>query len=81
MKIVFFAALREQLNSDGIDLNTTETITVFQAKQIIVNENPHWESILNNQSLLAAVNHEIVEDDALVNINDELAFFPPVTGG
>ncbi len=81
MKIVFFAALREQLNCDDIDLKTTEAITVLQAKALIVNKNPQWESILNNQSLLAAVNHEIVEDDALVNIDDELAFFPPVTGG
>jgi molybdopterin synthase sulfur carrier subunit len=81
MKVIFFAALREQLDCAETKISTTETITVLQAKQLLVSQNPHWESIINNQSLLAAVNQEISEDDDLVRPDDELAFFPPVTGG
>ena len=81
MKVLFFAALREQLNCTNTLLNINKTISVLQAKQLLVSQNPEWESIINNQSLLSAINHEIVEDDALVCPDDELAFFPPVTGG
>ena len=81
MKVIFFAALREQLNCSNILLNINETISVLQAKQLLVSQNPQWKNIINDQSLLSAVNHEIVDDDALVCPNDELAFFPPVTGG
>ena len=81
MKVIFFAALREQLNCSNTLLNINESISVLQAKQLLVSQNPQWKNIINDQSLLSAVNHEIVDDDALVCSDDELAFFPPVTGG
>ena len=81
IKVNFFAALREQLNCDEMQLNTPEAITVAQARQLIIASHPEWEKSLDNNSLLTAVNHELVQDDFMINPHDELAFFPPVTGG
>lgn len=81
IKVSFFAALREALNCSEIQLNVTESVSIEQIKALIITLHPHWESNFNNNALLAAINHEMVDDTSMVNINDEIAFFPPVTGG
>ena len=81
IKVSFFAALRETLNCSELQLNVTTPISIEQAKALIIKLHPNWESSFNNHSLLAAINHEMVDDASIVNPNDELAFFPPVTGG
>ena len=81
IKVNFFAALREALDCDEIQLDVNEVITVEQARLLLIELNPHWSKSLTNNSLLTAVNHELVENDSPVKPNDELAFFPPVTGG
>lgn len=81
IKVNFFAALREALDCDEIQLNVSAPLSVEQAKALIVELHPNWESNFKSDSLLAAINHEIVNDKNMINPNDELAFFPPVTGG
>ena len=39
------------------------------------------ENIKYTGKVMIAVNHEYVEQDHLLNHEDEIAFFPPVTGG
>lgn len=81
IKVNFFAALREELNCNETQLETNNPVTVEQARLLLIELNPSWSRSLSNNSLLSAVNHELVADDFIVNPNDELAFFPPVTGG
>lgn len=81
VKVNFFAALREALNCGETQLNIKEPLTVQQARELLVQQNPSWEKNLNNNNLLCAVNHEMVQEDFIVKPHDELAFFPPVTGG
>ena len=82
IKVVFFAALREQLNCDGLTLVAGEdTNTVAKVKLSLVNNNPAWQDILNKTSLLCAINHDMSASEDAVKPGDEVAFFPPVTGG
>jgi molybdopterin synthase sulfur carrier subunit len=81
IKVIFFAALREQLNCNEIELNSENISNVNQVKQTLIAEYPHWQVILENVSLLSAVNHDMVNGESPVNSGDEVAFFPPVTGG
>ncbi len=81
IKVNFFAALREALNCNQTQLEVNEPVTVEQARLLLIESNPSWAKSLTNNSLLTAVNQELVQDDFIVNPNDELAFFPPVTGG
>ena len=39
------------------------------------------QSTTDDESILAAVNHDYVERDHALSDGDEVAFFPPVTGG
>ncbi|MFA6700706.1 MAG: MoaD/ThiS family protein [Thiomicrospira sp.] len=42
----------------------------------------HWrETLLENRSIQVAVNHDIAHRDTELKAGDEVAFFPPVTGG
>ena len=82
IKVVFFAALREQLNCAELSLGADEsTNSIAKVKQLLVEQNPKWQDTFSNASLLSAVNHEMVDSSHPVKSGDEVAFFPPVTGG
>jgi molybdopterin synthase sulfur carrier subunit len=81
IKIVFFAALREQLNCHGLSMSRDNIHTNSDLKKVLANKGDVWQKAFDNQSLLAAVNHDMVNHNEAVNAGDEVAFFPPVTGG
>lgn len=81
INVVFFAALREQLNCSQLTLDNAELTTVADVKKLLANKNEQWQQIFANDSLLSAVNHDMVNSDQVINAGDEVAFFPPVTGG
>ncbi|MFT5755940.1 MAG: molybdopterin synthase sulfur carrier subunit [Alteromonadaceae bacterium] len=81
IKVIFFAALREQLNCSEIELSAENISNVSQVKQALITEYPQWQAILENIALLSAVNHDMVNGEFAVKSGDEVAFFPPVTGG
>lgn len=81
IKIVFFAALREQLNCSEMSLDIEEGKTVDEIKQLLCTTSAHWQKTFSNEALLTAVNHDMVSGSQLVKQGDEVAFFPPVTGG
>jgi len=73
--VKFFASLREQTGKSDATINSSETLTVMQAWQ--------QASELDDmpENTLCAINMEYVNTDATLSDGDELAFFPPVTGG
>ncbi|MGL1956553.1 MAG: molybdopterin converting factor subunit 1 [Colwellia sp.] len=81
IKIVFFAALREQLDCSELSIEAKSVVTVADIKQQLSTNNEHWQQVFENSSLLSAVNHDMVSNDHVVKSGDEVAFFPPVTGG
>ncbi|NRA61503.1 MAG: MoaD/ThiS family protein [Psychrobium sp.] len=81
IKVSFFAALREQLNCSELNLDIALPLTVAQVKAALISQQPQWAGSFNNVLLLSAVNHQMVDDKYNVNDGDQVAFFPPVTGG
>ena len=81
IKIVFFAALREQLDCAELSLAVDDAKTVDDIKLLLSDKNEQWQQTFSNTSLLSAVNHDMVDGSYLVKSGDEVAFFPPVTGG
>jgi len=75
IKVRYFASLKESLGRSDDELEFVEVITVID---VWLQANPDIELPAN---ILAAVNMEYVALDSLVNNDDEVAFFPPVTGG
>ena len=74
IKVRYFASLREQLGRDEDLIEDTNAIaSVKELKDSLPNRLP--------TQTLCAVNHEYANDDMPIKDGDEVAFFPPVTGG
>lgn len=79
----YFASVREALGREQDKLELPEGInTVDQLIAYLVDKNGSvWAESLNAKSLMIAVNHEVADRGASLAEGDEVAFFPPVTGG
>jgi molybdopterin synthase sulfur carrier subunit len=75
IKVRYFASLKESLGRSEDDLEFTGIVTVSDV----------WHRASAGKAapnhLLAAVNMEYVDWNSVVSDGDEVAFFPPVTGG
>lgn len=78
VKVVFFARLREALPVAELAW-TWQAGTVADLKQQLVGQGAEWQPL--NDDLLVAVNQEMARLNTPVQSGDEVAFFPPVTGG
>ncbi len=81
MKILFFAALRERLGCDSYELETALPTDINTVRSALQQAFPAHAGELTTERALAAVNQTLTLDNATVNEGDEVAFFPPVTGG
>lgn len=75
IKIRYFASLKDSLGRSEDDLVSSGLLSVRDVWQGVNAEKP----LPNN--VLTAVNMDYVTLDYLVKDGDEVAFFPPVTGG
>ncbi|HCE1881041.1 molybdopterin synthase sulfur carrier subunit [Vibrio parahaemolyticus] len=84
IKVLFFAQTRELVGIDSVDLDDQfDTVEAVRAHLVEAGAEKagKWDLALEPGKLLAAVNQSIVPLDAQVKAGDEVAFFPPVTGG
>ncbi len=81
INVVFFAALREQLACSELTVSSENITTVADLKRQLASKSEQWQTLFGNTSLLSAINHEMVDDEQVIKSGDEVAFFPPVTGG
>lgn len=71
----FFASLRESLQMDENNVQVPEANTVADVWRLAT------EGAEMPPNTLMAVNMEYVKEDHQVKDGDEVAFFPPVSGG
>jgi len=81
--LVYFASFREKLGQDReqMDLPATVSNVADLIGHIVSDRDAVWQETLQAANVLVAVNQEMVEEDHPVADGDEVAFFPPVTGG
>ena len=85
--IKLFSALREALGESEFELDisdvceASEQVDVAAIKALLSQRDAAWREALNQPNLVHALNHKVVFTDAIVSEGDELAFFPPMTGG
>ena len=85
--IKLFSALREALGESEFQLDlydiseASAPVDVEAIKKQLSQRGVEWKEALNQPNLVHALNHKVVFTDAAVSEGDELAFFPPMTGG
>ena len=77
--VLFFGAARDAVEANQLDLELEAPATVSSAFQSLKERFAKLERF--GRSLLFAVNQEYATPDTQLKENDELAVFPPVSGG
>jgi molybdopterin converting factor subunit 1 len=80
VRLLLFGAARDEAETDAVELELTAPATAASARRLIFERYPTLSSRFGN-SLLLAINHEYAAADRAINDGDELAVFPPVSGG
>jgi sulfur-carrier protein len=81
LTILYFAALAEQVQCSAEQVAPPHTVTtVADLRSWLGARGKQWAA-LQSGSVLCAVNQEIVSQQQIISAGDEVAFFPPVTGG
>ncbi len=78
MNILYFASLKESLNLSSEKIILTDNTTITQLRTQLINK--YGKHNFPNNTI-CAVNQEIANDAVIIKKTDEVAFYPPVTGG
>ena len=83
VKILYFASVREKLGRDAEELDLPVGVaTVAGLRSHLRARGGVWAEAMTESKLLrAAVNQDMAQAAAAIKAGDEIAFFPPVTGG
>ena len=83
IRVLLFASVRERLGLEMLEIDAAEAGADVQAlRHCLAARGGAWAEVFgDNDRLLAAVNQQMVPMHTSIDDGDEVAFFPPVTGG
>jgi molybdopterin synthase sulfur carrier subunit len=83
IKILYFAGLREATGMGGEELALPADVQdVAGLRALLRARGGAWaEALAESRRVRAAVNQDMATGDTVLRDGDEVAFFPPVTGG
>jgi molybdopterin synthase sulfur carrier subunit len=77
----YFASIREAVGQ-GSEAVATQAATVGALRdELLARGGAYAEALARGRAVRAALNQVMCDDDAALAAGDEVAFFPPVTGG
>jgi molybdopterin synthase sulfur carrier subunit len=81
IQVLFFAQVRELLGTAKLEFSAQDISNTEQLRAALAAQDDKWAKVMASDKLLVAVNQTISGWDSAVVDGDEVAFFPPVTGG
>lgn len=82
IRVCYFARIREQMKLNEESLSMPDGSSIDQVVNFLRLRGEPWsQALAADQKILTAVNHEMSKGNKVLQNGDELAFFPPVTGG
>lgn len=79
--VLYFAALREAVGMAKEEVILADGLTVASLRQRLLARGGTWAALAEGRSLQVAVNKRMATPQTALQDGDEVAFFPPVTGG
>ncbi|QSP95865.1 molybdopterin converting factor subunit 1 [Marinobacter salinisoli] len=79
--IRFFARLREELDTEQLTFPAAPGLTAGDILSELAQRSGPWAQLDGDQPVMIAINQTMSKATAPVQPGDEVAFFPPVTGG
>ena len=80
IKVLFFASLAEKLSCDELEW-TQPVADVAQLRQQLAAQGEPWQILLDQSQTWVAVQQQMATEQTQLELGNEVAFFPPVTGG
>lgn len=80
-RILYFASLAESLGLKSEEIETNASDVASLIKALRDRGEPYASTFAGDTRILSAVNQEMASMDTAIKAGDEVAFFPPVTGG
>ena len=78
----FFASVRELVGTGQEVLEVAAPLTVGEVRALLIARGGNWEyALAQGRALRMAHNQVMCDADTVIAQGDEVAFFPPVTGG
>lgn len=81
IKVLYFASLAQTLGTDEETLALPEDVSTLGQLQVYLAERGGAWQAVNGELIRMASNQSLAKASAQVQDGDEVAFFPPVTGG
>ena len=83
LKVLYFASIREKVGHDAEEIDVPGSVsTVAALRSHLQARGGAWADALADTRLLRmAVNQDMAKGTESIKAGDEVAFFPPVTGG
>ena len=83
MKILYFAWLRQKIGTGEEILDVPASVSTVHGlvDWLVAQEGGYSEAFKDTSAIKVAINQEFADFNAALNPQDEVAFFPPVTGG
>ena len=79
VRVLFFGAARDAVGQEQIEVELESPINADGARAKLLSDHPSLQRF--GKSLLFAVNQQYAQSDREISEGDELAVFPPVSGG
>jgi molybdopterin synthase sulfur carrier subunit len=80
--VKFFSLIREAVETEQLTLELKDNLTTIETlKNELGLRGEAWKEALSHPNLIQAVNQRVVFQEEPINDGDEVAFFPPMTGG
>ena len=82
MKIIYFAWLKNITNTDSEEFIEPSIRDVDSLKRFLCNKYPKLDPYINKEKIVRiAINLEYTTTNDKLSFSDEVALFPPVSGG
>jgi molybdopterin synthase catalytic subunit len=79
MTVKLFATLKDRAGASQVTVDTPDQLSVRELRETIGQQHPGLAALTARS--VVSVNHEFAFNDDIVRASDEVALFPPVSGG
>lgn len=82
MKILYFANIKQEIGLSEEDIMIENKISIFELIELLKKKESKYKNAFSNvENIKCSVNCIFSSFDTMIENRDEVAFFPPVTGG